>query len=106
MLEQHGAAGSARLMLTLANELEEAVRAADEQSLTLTEAAQRSGRSVETIRKVVSTGRLPNAGRTGRPRVRAADVDRMFPKKRVAAPERGTYDPFADARSLLGGRGA
>jgi hypothetical protein len=58
------------------------------------------------VRKAVSQARIPNAGRKGMPRVRAGDVERVLPRKRIAAPGRGTYDPIADARSLLGGRGA
>lgn len=105
VLHRRGDERGAGLLRTLAGELDEAVRATADQILTLTEAAQRSGRAVDTVRKAVSQARLPNAGRKGKPRVRAGDVERVFPRNRVAASGHRTYDPTADARSLLGGRG-
>jgi hypothetical protein len=42
--------------------------------LTLEEASAYSGIPSETLRKKVSTGKLPNAGEPGRPRVRRGDL--------------------------------
>ena len=68
--------------------------------MSLPEAAARSGYSVEHLGRLVRQGRVPNAGRKGAPRVKAADLPRK-PASLVPAGPR-SYDPVADARSLLG----
>lgn len=72
---------------------------AAETRLCLSEAASRSGYSVEHLGRLIRQGRLPNAGRWGAPRIRAADL----PRKPPALVQRGprSYDPGADARTLL-----
>ncbi len=68
--------------------------------LSLAEAANRSGYSVEHLARLVREGRIPNAGHKGSPRIRAADLPRK-PCALVPTSVR-TYDPDADARTLLG----
>ncbi|MFL5516646.1 MAG: hypothetical protein ACJ8DJ_10845, partial [Gemmatimonadales bacterium] len=60
--------------------------------------------SVDHLARLIREGRLPNAGRHGSPRVRAADLP-LRPRKDVAADPGRTYDPVADARALLGRQG-
>lgn len=67
--------------------------------LSLPDAASRSGYSVEHLGRLIRDGRLPNAGRKGSPRIRAADLPR---KPRALVPNGPqAYDPTADARTLL-----
>lgn len=67
--------------------------------LSLPEAASRSGYSVEHLGRLIRESRLPNAGRRGAPRIRVTDLPRKPPALVPARPK--TYDPLADARTLL-----
>jgi hypothetical protein len=60
--------------------------AAQDELLTLTEAARRSGYSREHLSRLVGLGTIPNAGRRNAPRIRAADLPRKpghLPDQRV-----------------------
>jgi hypothetical protein len=67
--------------------------------LSLREAASRSGYSVEHLGRLIREGRVPNAGRKGTPRIRAADLPRKPRSLAPVGPQ--AYDPGADARNLL-----
>lgn len=75
--------------------LEHELAAADNATMTLTEAAIASGLSKDHIRHQLASGSLPNAGKKGRPRVRAGDLPRK------AARRQSGYDPRADALRLV-----
>ena len=64
--------------------------------ITVEEAAAILGRHPETIRRAVRNGALPGgrAKPRGRLRIRRGDLDRL------AAPNRGRYDPNADAQDI------
>jgi hypothetical protein len=79
-------------------QLEQALRSAESEELTLAEAALASGFSAEHLRKLVASGTVPNAGRRGAPRIRRGDL----PKKASPAISAG-YDPNADALRLASG---
>ncbi len=68
-------------------------------SLTLAQAAERTGYSAEHIGRLVRQGKLPNAGRKNAPRVRLRDLTVGLTPKFTAALGR-LYDPASDARSL------
>lgn len=68
----------ARVFEIVANELESAIEDTQCQVLTLEQAAELSGYSVEHLGHLVRTGQIPNAGRKGAPRIRLEDC----PKKR------------------------
>jgi len=85
--------------------MEQALREQREQRLTLAAAAERSGYSADHLGRLVRTGRLPNAGHRGAPRVRAGDLPMRPARFGVAAPRSGSYDPIADARSLVSRQG-
>ncbi|MBX6330911.1 MAG: hypothetical protein IRY91_03585 [Gemmatimonadaceae bacterium] len=92
----------ARSFELAAEELEHLLRTIADEVLTLAEAALRSGYSVDHLARLIRLGKLPNAGRRGAPRIRAADLPRRID---VVARARTGYDPDADARSLrLGSR--
>lgn len=98
LLRAYGHESTALACERHAAELEEALRAAEEETLTLAEAARESGYSERRLREMLAEGRIPNAGRKHAPRIRRADLPR---KARRQAPA-GGYDPVADARAILG----
>lgn len=57
-----------------ADELQRAIREANDEVLTLEEAARESGYSKRRLRELVAEGRVPNAGRKHAPRIRRADL--------------------------------
>jgi hypothetical protein len=103
LFRKHGAAGYATAIETLAEELDQALRAKVEIVLTLAEAAAETGYSVEHLGREVRQRRIANAGRPGAPRIRRGDLPRKAPRE--VAPSRAmTYDADADARSLQASR--
>lgn len=78
-----------------ASELERELGEAENSTMTIAEAAVASGLSKDHIRHQIARGIIPNAGKRGRPRVRAGDL----PRKAIT--KRSTYDPDADALRLM-----
>lgn len=64
----------ARLCEVHAEELERALFEAGNESLTLKEAANQTGYSVDHLGRMVREGKIPNTGRKGAPRVLARDL--------------------------------
>jgi hypothetical protein len=90
-----------------AREVEAALATAQCEPLTLTEAAAESGFSADHLGRLVREGKLPNAGRSGAPRVRRADLPTKVREKErrpLASSDDGGYDPLTDARSLMSRR--
>ncbi len=78
-----------------------AVIGSEENSLyTLKEAAVRCNLSRDHIGRLVSQGKIPNAGRKGAPRIRGADLPNPKLRRSVATWTGSLYDPVADARKL------
>ena len=69
------------------------------ETMSLTEAAERTGYSADHIGRLVRRGRLPNAGRKNAPRVRLGDLT-LEVKPKLARKSARLYDPLSDARSL------
>jgi hypothetical protein len=90
------AAPAAEAFVRAAFELEEAMREAADEELTLAEAARESGYSERRLRELVKDGDIPNAGRKGAPRLRRADRPRKGRK-----PAEGSYDAQEHATSIL-----
>ena len=78
-LNEYGDPNSARLWLTAVVELERALEAFGEETLTLTEAARVSGFSPGYLGSLVKAGKIANAGRTNAPRIRRADLPTKNP---------------------------
>lgn len=95
-LDSLGAHEAAATSRRRAQELREALRSADDEELTLSEAAKASGYSARRIRELIASGAIPNAGEKGRPRIRRGDL----PRKR--ARPAGGFDADAEARAVLG----
>ncbi len=96
----------ARFTSELLTMLETALVAEAETLLTLSQAAARSGMSEEHLGRLLRQGRIPNAGRRGRPRLRVSDLPRKAPRisKRMDELAMPAYNPDADARSLVSRR--
>ena len=96
------AEGAARALESAAADLDATLAAESDRLLTIREAAALSGRAPETLRKAIRQGRIPNAGRAGRPRVRSGDLGavpaRQTGRDRSA---RGKFDARADAQAIL-----
>lgn len=74
-LRQYGGAeGPARAWEQAALELETALRAHDDEPLSLAAAAADSGYSADHLARMVRDGKIPNAGRHGAPLVRRGDL--------------------------------
>jgi len=69
------------------------------ETMSITEAAERTGYSAEHIGRLVRQGRLPNAGRKNAPRVRLGDLT-LEVKPKLAGKSVRLYDQLSDARSL------
>lgn len=67
------APAAAQAFRDAADQLEEALQSAEE-SVTLREAAVIGGYSVDALQRMVAVGRIENAGRKGKPRIRLAQV--------------------------------
>ena len=74
LLQEFGDPNSARLWLLAAVELERALEVFDNETLNLTEAAMVSGYTPEHLGALVKSGKLPNSGRPGAPRIRRSDL--------------------------------
>ena len=87
-LSDYGDPVSARLWQIAAAELEQALRALGEESLTLVEAAQLCGYTPEHIGSLVRQGKIANLGRKNAPRVRRADLPTKQPTKPGRPPKK------------------
>jgi hypothetical protein len=69
------------------------------ETMSLTEAAERTGYSANHLGRLVRQGKLPNAGRKNAPRVRLRDLT-LEVKPKLADKSVRLYDPLSDAQSL------
>ena len=88
-LDDFGDPNSARLWQLAAAELDQALQAHGEATLTLVEAAAVSGYTPDHIGSLVRSGKLPNHGRPNAPRVRRADL----PIRQARSPGRPAAPP-------------
>lgn len=84
MLRRRGAAAQAAAMESCGSDLEEEARRFAYEAITLEQAANESGYSYSALQKMVSAGRVSNAGTSHRPLIPRRDL----PKKpgRTAGP--------------------
>ncbi len=95
--------GQAAALEQAATELEAAAAAWASEPLTISEAAAESGYSEEHLRRLARRGELPahrNGGPKSRIQVRRGDLPTKRRKDGRGKPERVTYDPVEDARSI------
>lgn len=74
LYRRRGRKEDAAVAESYADELEHALRAWCLETLSLEEAAHEAGTSYEAMQKRVARGQVPNAGESGRPRVRRCDL--------------------------------
>ena len=74
LFRRRGSTTAAEMAESFATELDAEVMEWLDESLTLREAADYSGYAYSTLEHRVRLGELPNAGETGRPRVRRRDL--------------------------------
>ena len=67
------APAAAQAFRDAADQLQQAIQSAEE-SVSLREAAEIGGYSVDALQRIVAAGRIENAGRKGKPRIRLAQV--------------------------------
>ena len=67
---------AAKAFRQCADDLEATLRSAALEDLTLTEASELSGYSVDHLARLVRDGKIPNAGRPRAPRIRRGDLPR------------------------------
>lgn len=99
-LRRYGDERGAHVCELHAREIEEAVRAAESEILTLEQAEQESGYSREHLRHLVAGGKVPNAGKRGSPRIRRGDLPRR-PKKERQQQAGGVYQAWDDALNIV-----
>jgi hypothetical protein len=76
VLRRRGATEQAEVLESCADELERAVKLYETEELSLPEASRETGYTYAALQRMMSEGRLPNAGEPGKPRVRRADLPR------------------------------
>ncbi len=79
-LRRFGAVGQACTLEHCANDLDEAWRDWQQEPLTLEEAVEESGYTYSSLQKKVASGKIPNIGEPGAPRVRRQDLPRKAPR--------------------------
>jgi hypothetical protein len=89
----------AKLIDEILVHLETVVNGDEMETLTIAQAAKQSGYSEDHIGRLIRNGTIPNVGKTGAPRVLAADLPRK-PARRVAGAVSEKYSPTSDARFL------
>lgn len=86
-LHEYGDPNSARLWQLAAAELEHALKALGEETLSLVEAARVSGYTADHLGHLIKTGKLPNAGRRNASRIRRADLPTKSPTRPGRTPQ-------------------
>ena len=99
-LRRFGAEDQATTLEYCADDLEETWRVWQEEPLTLDEAAETSGYSYSSLEKRVRSGKIPNVGKPGAPRVQRQDLPRKTPTRRF---ELETGEPDL-AQEILAGK--
>ena len=97
-LSNYGDPNSARLWRIAAAELEQALQALGEESLTLVEAAQLCGYSANHIGSLVRQGKIANLGRKNAPRVRRSDLPTKQPTNPGRPPKK--HKAVAEAEDI------
>ena len=97
-LRGYGASEAAATAELHAQQVIDAVKRAEDEELTLKEAAAESNYATRTLREKVAAGEIPNVGRKNAPRIRRGDLPmRTKPKGR------SDFDASSEVRSILGG---
>lgn len=99
VLRHRAATGYAEVLESCAVELEEYEREHELEALTLDQAVAESGYAYSALQKMVTQGRVPNAGAPHRPRIHRKDLPK---KPQGAFSQDGSAGP--DLAALVGSR--
>ena len=86
------------LLKSVADELDGAIEAHDDELLTLDEAVEESGYTRRKIERDLETGRIPNSGKPRQPRVRRGDLPYKPPRTRPKSKGRTIAGKINSAR--------
>lgn len=100
LLRNHGASEAAATTELHAQQVLDAVAQAEDEELSLAESASASGYSKRRLSELLADGTIPNAGRTGAPRIK-----RKHLPMRANSKKRSDFDASSEARAILGGTG-
>ena len=100
-LREHGASEAATTSEKHAREVVEAVKRAEDEVLTLAEAAKESNYSKRRLREFLADGRVLNMGRRNAPRIARRDLPMRGKPSRS-----DSFDASAEAQNILGEPGA
>lgn len=105
-LRSFGASGQAEAVQRCMMELQDALKAQDDELLSLQQAAQICGYTADHLGRLVRQGLLQNLGRRRAPRVRQADLPRKAANlpARVFRPHLVGADPRQVARAVVTSR--
>lgn len=73
-LDQYASTAAATTCRTLAEELELALRAEDNDTVTLAEAEKIGGFTADWLSRLIRQGKIENLGKRGAPRIRRSDI--------------------------------
>src|SRR4051812_9726264 len=93
-LRDYGDTNIARLWELAARELDAALEAHGDDTLSLKDAARESGYTADHLGLLVKRGAIPNAGRSGAPRIRRVDL----PIGEAEGPGRPSRSKLTDAQ--------
>ena len=94
----------AKVIDAFLSDLAATVQEGADELLSIRQAAELSGYSVEHLARTVRNGGIPNSGRRNKPLIRRGDLPRK-PKSLLASADEKAYDAAADARSLMSRQG-
>lgn len=100
MLRREGFTEGAHNKERCAAELEEALHSAGDEALSVAQASRESGFGEEHLRRLLRENPQLNCGRKYKPLIRRRDLPRKA-KRQLAVPRLVSYNPVADAQSLL-----
>lgn len=99
LFRKRGGDLQARVLDSVAEDFEEALRDWQLETLTLEAAAEESGFAYSTLQQRVTAGDLPNAGEKGSPRIRRCDLPQRGGR---GGPKASPGEPDLSARVMVG----
>ena len=99
LLDGYGATEASAAARRHAAELTEAILTAEEEELSISQAAAESGYSSRRLREFIAEGSIENSGERGRPRIKRRDL----PRKTNGRTTTTTFDAAQHASDILGG---
>lgn len=96
LYRRRGMLESAQMAESFAGDLEARLQLLEFEELSLEAAARESGLSYSSIQQQVGTGKLPNAGEKGSPRILRRDLPRVAQRSKASSVQNGKPDLAAE----------